>query len=400
MVGVLFNIFLLFVEMHSKIFIFLLDFFLKTLKSLKNLVKQMTIHLTICNLQGTICETDINNTSTVGDLKAVIVEYDKTILISELSLVFRGQVLEDERTIASYGIKDGDKIFTVSRKKKNVEDDKKKDPTASRRPNSSENSFSSLMNSPIGKYIMNMIRNNPQAYADMLRSNPIFNQIAESNPQLQHVLNDSDMLSEQMNLFLNPENQNQTALTMDRMLDTVESMPGGFQILSKQINDLQEPLFDGIMEQFKGNGKSKTNIDTKAPLKPSEDPIPFGPPPPQFSQNSPFNFLMQGLNEYAPPAPAAPPSIPPEAIELINNGIEKCRSKGLIIADLPGFKDLVDACSAFPTKNNVNFYQLYADQLKQMNEMGFKDNEMNIRALIQSNGDIGQAIDYMSEMYQ
>lgn len=360
----------------------------------------MTIHLTICNLQGTICETDIINTSTVGSLKAVIVEYDKSILISELSLVFRGQILEDERTIVSYGIKDGDKIFTVARKKKNVENDKKKEPAASQRPNSSDNSFSSLMNSPIGKYIMNMIRNNPQAYADMLRSNPIFNQIAESNPQLQHVLNDSDMLSEQMNLFLNPENQNQTALTMDRMLDTVESMPGGFQILSKQINDLQEPLFDGIMEQFKGNGKSKTNIDTKAPLKPSEDPIPFGPPPSQFSQNSPFNFLMQGLNEYTPSVPAAPPSIPPEAVELINNGIEKCRSKGLIIADLPGFKDLVDACSAFPTKNNINFYQLYADQLKQMNEMGFNDNEMNIRALIQSNGDIGQAIDYMSEMYQ
>lgn len=258
------------------------------------------------------------------------------------------------------------------------------------------------MQSPIGKYIMNVIQNNPQAYADMLRSNPIFNQIAESNPQLQHVLNDSDMLSEQMNLFLNPENQNQTALTMDRMLDAVESMPGGFQALSKQVNDLQEPLFDGIMEQFKGNGNTKTNIDTKAPLKPSEDPIPFGPYQSQYSsqyQNPLFSFLMPN-NDFNPPPQTTSQSIPPEALELISNGIEKCRAKGLMIADLPGFKDLADACSAPPVKNTVNYYQLYAEQLKQMNEMGFNDNEMNIRALIQSNGDIGQAIDYMTDMFQ
>lgn len=361
----------------------------------------MTIHLTIRDLQRVICDTNINSSSTVSDLKAAIADIEKSIVISDVSLVFHGQVLEDERTLISYGIKNNDTIFTVTKKRKEKSHEFHKDLISSRRPNdTSGDSFSSLMKSPLGKYIMNMIQNNPQAYADMLRSNPTFKQMAESNPQLQHVLNDSDMLSEQMNLFLNPENQNQTALTMDRMFDAVESMPGGFQALSKQINDLQEPLFDGIMEQFKGTGNSKTNIDTTAPSKPSEDPIPFGSYQSPYSQQNPpfFNFFMQTPNSAPLEPPPPPPQIPAEAVDLINKGVEKCKSKGLNIADLPGFKDLVNACNNSPYRK-VDYFQFYSDELKQMNDMGFLDNEKNIRALIQSNGDIGQAIDYLMEMY-
>lgn len=363
----------------------------------------MTIHLTIRDLRDVICETDITDESTISDLKAVISEFYKAKAVSDLILIFHGEILEDERTLVSYGIKDGSTLYVSAKHTHNYADKDEIEKPNLPKPNTSSDSFTSLMQSSIGKSIMNMIQNNPQAYADMLRSNPIFSQIAENNPQLQHILNDSDMLSEQIGMYLNPENQNQTARTMDRMLDAVESMPGGFQALSKQINDLQEPLMDGLMDQIKGSGKTKTNIDSKPLSKPSEEPIPFQNPQQQgfgpfsfFNSNSqslqwPMNDSAVGGNDNA---------IPREAVDLINKGALICLSKGLQVEKLPGFSELIELCCPHVKKGMTNILQVYSTQLKMMNEMGFKDNEENIRALIQTNGEVSQAIDYLLAQMQ
>ncbi|OII77691.1 ubiquitin family protein [Cryptosporidium andersoni] len=61
--------------------------------------------------------------------------------------------------------------------------------------------FTSLMNSPVFQQSMNELANNPELVRNLLRSNPMFNQLTMNNPMLSQMLDNPEMLR----MMLNPQ---------------------------------------------------------------------------------------------------------------------------------------------------------------------------------------------------
>ncbi|KAH8738911.1 DSK2 like protein with a ubiquitin domain [Cryptosporidium ryanae] len=114
--------------------------------------------------------------------------------------------------------------------------------------------FSSLMNSPLFQQSMNELANNPQLVQNILRSNPIFNQLSANNPMFNQMINNPDMLR----AMLNPQ-MIQTVLNSGGLNNPgfngspLSSMNSAFN--PSQINNIfNDPGIASIMSGIANNG--------------------------------------------------------------------------------------------------------------------------------------------------
>lgn len=396
---------------------------IRNLKFLKPFPHQM-ISIFIKTTKGDLCDVSINQLATISQLKDEIINEAKLELSNQaqIHLIFRGKQLADDRTLKSYGIEEGSNIYMFFKLEKSPEAVQK----TKSKTQAPMNGMMAMFQSPIGQSMMKIIEDNPQIYIDMITSNPAYKNLAEQNPQLQHVLNDPELLSEQMKMMTNPENMGQTARTIDRMLDTVESMPGGFQALTKHYNELQDPLMEGLVNQMKIPQANKTNIPETPLLEPSSEPLPMSQsnnsqiPFMPFLGNNP-NSLIDGLSGFGDfglnipnlPPPTQPlqgksminPVIPQQKVsptegeKLIMEGIKMCQESGFDILAIPGMDPLFKSYSSV-SKSDLKFSQAqlenrFRKDLKELSEMGFHDQEININALLQTDGNLDTAIDWI-----
>lgn len=376
------------------------------------------ISIFIKTTKGVLCDVTVNELSSVFQLKEEIVSEAKLEVKSanQLHLIFRGLHLEDERTLKSYGIQDGCNVYMLFEKAKLAEPPKPKE-----KPAPPMNNMFAMYQTPIGKAIMKIVEENPQIYVNMITNNPAFKSLAEQNPQFSHLLNDPDLLSDQIKMLQNPESMALAARSIDRMLDNVEVMPGGFQAVSKSISSIQDPLLDGLSEQFRLPQKS-TTIPEVPLSEPSSEPLPLiTTPQPSFPPfmgnefndmnfNSGFGDFGLQMPNLPPPMspfgnqamnPVLPPPLPSTGDKLIMDGIQTCEETGFDILSIPGMAPLFKAFSSVPKTDlhfsNEQLKNRYRDELKELYEMGFSDLEGNIQALVHTDGNIDTAIDYIIE---
>ncbi|KAK6589791.1 DSK2 like with a ubiquitin domain [Cryptosporidium xiaoi] len=114
--------------------------------------------------------------------------------------------------------------------------------------------FSSLVNSPLFQQSMNELASNPQLIQNILRSNPIFNQLSASNPMFSQMINNPDMLR----AMLNPQ-VIQTVLNSGGLNNPgfngnpLSSLSSGFN--PSQINNmLNDPGIASMMSGIMNNG--------------------------------------------------------------------------------------------------------------------------------------------------
>ena len=370
---------------------------------------------------------------TISDLKKTISE-QFNFPVNGMILIFQGRTMEDEFSLNSFNLKEGETIYLVTKEiRKPVKIPKPKPFDPSRQ-----------MNYQMGKMLLKMVENNPDGYMNLIESNPAFKQAIESNPELKFAMNDPDLMKQQIELMLNPDNADLAARTFDNMLDYIETIPGGFSAIHKAVNSLGDPIMDSIKEQMHQNGSDITRTPIEELKAPSVDPLPKLEQP----QNNQMAMLLRMFGQGNFDRPLAK-----EGLQNIAEGIRLCKENGfdielflrpnkILIPDERqmykrsssstnkflqnfgnsmgfDFGNSMDPFSDFaqpydysfstmgPMPYNLNHQQpqqqrkmtleelkdLYAPQLARMSEMGLNDIGKNIEALQKTNGNLNRAID-------
>ncbi|KAJ7320099.1 hypothetical protein JRQ81_019610 [Phrynocephalus forsythii] len=124
----------------------------------------------------------------------------------------------------------------------------------------------------------------------LILSVPQMQQLAEQNPEISHILNNSEFLREMIDVATSPAVMDEIIRNHDRALSNLESIPGGYNALQQLYNDIQAPVLNAVQAQFQGD-----------PFAPSETKPP--PPPPGG-----IRPLAQVENREPLPNPWAPQS--------------------------------------------------------------------------------------------
>jgi ubiquilin len=229
-------------------------------------------------------------------------EYLHDATIDTIRLIFKGRILENERTLSDYQIVPDATLFLVkSANRSNASPAKPPNATTAAsiapRPaaatpsappvasmnntaplfnpwgalgfNGAPPSLDSMMNHPPSQEQMNQVLNNPMIQSmldsnpDFLRNmlqsqmqnNPQLRQMMESNPALAQMMNDPAALDQAMQMMRNPAAFQQALRQQDLALSQLENMPGGMAALGSMYQQYQQPLEESMI----GGGSSASD---------------------------------------------------------------------------------------------------------------------------------------------
>jgi len=106
-----------------------------------------------------------------------------------------------------------------------------------------------LMDSPLTQSLMS----NPDVMRSLIQSNPQMRQLMERNPEINHMLNNPDILRQTMEIARNPAMMQELMRNQDRAMSNLESIPGGQSALQRMYRDIQEPMLNAAQDQFGSN---------------------------------------------------------------------------------------------------------------------------------------------------
>ncbi|XP_060119871.1 ubiquilin-1-like [Heteronotia binoei] len=87
----------------------------------------------------------------------------------------------------------------------------------------------------------------------MIMSVPQMRQLAEQNPEISHILSNSDFLREMIDGATSSAVMDEIIRNHDRALSNLESVPGGYSALQQLYNDIEAPVLNAVQAQFQGN---------------------------------------------------------------------------------------------------------------------------------------------------
>ncbi|KAL3630014.1 hypothetical protein CASFOL_022998 [Castilleja foliolosa] len=102
------------------------------------------------------------------------------------------------------------------------------------------NMMTDIMNTPAIQSLMN----NPEFMRSLIMSNPQMREIIDRNPELAHVLNDPSILRQTLEAARNPELMREMMRNTDRAMSNIESSPEGFNMLRRMYENVQEPFLN------------------------------------------------------------------------------------------------------------------------------------------------------------
>ncbi|KAL9238478.1 hypothetical protein vseg_012894 [Gypsophila vaccaria] len=109
-----------------------------------------------------------------------------------------------------------------------------------RQLNQNPNMMRDIMNMPAIQSLMN----NPDIMQNMIMNNPQMREIIDRNPELAHVLNDPSILRQTLETARNPELMREMTRNTDRAMSNIESSPEGFNMLRRMYENVQEPFLN------------------------------------------------------------------------------------------------------------------------------------------------------------
>jgi hypothetical protein len=325
--------------------------------------------------KGSSYDIYVKKLATVSDLKK---ELGSTLHANEsrLIIIFEGKVLIDERTLESYGIQDGGKVFYVLKPEKiKQEEPKKKKPESTQEE--PETYMDKIMYSPIGKAMMKSMEENPEVFSEFFNSIPALQSLTEKNPELNHALNDPEQMAEIMRINMTKGNKKQAAMSMDHMINQVEQTPIGLHFLNRAMKDLEEPL-SGVFQR----PEPKTVIPEEPLKAPAEAPLP--------------GHKLGMYNSMIPITVEDQKQIAQINIGLSNikSAIQRIESRGFAA---PKKEEVYKAVLAEARRINIRgnmevLRNRYPQQLNYLKSIGFTCEQDNLAALSDGNGDIKKAI--------
>uniref|UniRef100_A0A8C6XWM2 Ubiquilin-1 n=1 Tax=Naja naja TaxID=35670 RepID=A0A8C6XWM2_NAJNA len=263
---------------------------------------------------------EVADSTRVQEFKKLIADRFKTPP-EQLSLIFAGEILNDQDTLVQHKIGDGSKVHLFiksQRKPSGSPGDRPAAPT----PFPPINPL--LLGFLIGVTGMNVLDLNAQDVSDfvseaqeqdttrqeliievmqhpfvqnlfgdteqvrqMIMSVPQMQQLAEQNPEINHILNNSEFLREMIDVATSPAVMDEIIRNHDRALSNLESTPGGYSALQQLYNDIEVPMLNAVQAQFQGNSfplsEAKPSPGGISPLSRTENreplPNPWAPQP-------------------------------------------------------------------------------------------------------------------------
>uniref|UniRef100_A0A670Z4G0 Ubiquilin 1 n=1 Tax=Pseudonaja textilis TaxID=8673 RepID=A0A670Z4G0_PSETE len=281
---------------------------------------------------------EVADSTHVQEFKKLIADRFKTPP-EQLSLIFAGEILNDQDTLVQRKIGDGSKVHLFIKSQRNQPEDLMAschEIVAQTMENlllqmvtlnldaSALNSNPLLLGFLIGVTGMNVLDLNAQDVSDfvgeaqeqdatrqeliievmqhpfmqnlfgdteqvrqMIMSVPQMQQLAEQNPEIHHILNNSEFLREMIDVATSPAVMDEIIRNHDRALSNLESTPGGYSALQQLYNDIEVPMLNAVQAQFQGSSfplsEAKPSPGGVSPLSRTENreplPNPWTPQP-------------------------------------------------------------------------------------------------------------------------
>lgn len=310
-----------------------------------------------------------------------------------------------------------------------------------------------IMQSPLMQQMQQQLLNDPETMRELFTSNPQIRDLMERNPEVRQVLQDPAMLRQAVQMAQNPELMREMMRHTDRALTNIENMPGGFNYLRQQYENVIEPLQQATQAPAPQFDQNAAPAAPPSP-NPNADPLPN----PWANTNAGANpgagfgglfpglggFNLFGAQPQAQAQPTAAPGVVPGATPGTVPGTAPAQNPfgaGMFGLDPNQFNQALQFANQLFANANANpaagtagaapgapgaaanpgnmFSMManmfgqpgagvapagtpqtfqspearFAVQLQQLNDMGFNDNAANIRCLTATGGNLNLAIE-------
>lgn len=194
----------------------------------------MSIKLTIRYRTDAI-ETTASITDTLETLKRRIHELTGITMDSQI-LSFNDRILTDNnKELKELGLDDNSVLYLKKR-------------TEMKREGRRQDFTASMMKNPLVKNFLK----NPDAMKSIVEMFPGLKEEMNNNTELRMMMNNSN-LQEELEMFSsNPEYMNAQLKNLDITMSKLENTPGGLNMISSMIKDVQDPLSSALKEGMGG----------------------------------------------------------------------------------------------------------------------------------------------------
>ncbi|KAI3382822.1 hypothetical protein SNEBB_011369 [Seison nebaliae] len=262
---------------------------------------------------------DLPDDSTVGVLRESVKDLieEKEIELANIVLIYAGRILKDndekleagnitENSVVHYVVRKaatGERPATTTTTSTTATQNTTQQPTTA---GATGNNASNLLNSLGGvgmmgnmsfgqmqRQMQDYLQQNPSAYSSLLDSsftqqflnnpdmireimmnNPEMRELIDRNPELNRLLNSPELIRQSFQLARSPAAMEELMRNQDRFLSNLENTPGGFNVLQRMYNEVQEPMMNATTDAFSSNlfptttgttgAQQQTQTDTSA----------------------------------------------------------------------------------------------------------------------------------------
>uniref|UniRef100_A0A670ICU0 Ubiquilin 1 n=1 Tax=Podarcis muralis TaxID=64176 RepID=A0A670ICU0_PODMU len=252
---------------------------------------------------------EVAESTLVQDFKKLISERFKMPL-EQLSLIFAGEILKDQDTLAQHKIVSGSKVHLFVKSQRRLLDLSEWSNQPEELMASCHKLVAQIMENLLLQMLISEVMQHPfvqnlfgdtEQVRQMIMSVPQMQQLAEQNPEINHILNNSEFLREMIDVATSPAVMDEIIRNHDRALSNLESIPGGYSALQQLYNDIEAPMLNAVQAQFQGNtfapSENKPPSGGISPLARTEnrEPLP-NPWAPQPNNSGGDNFCNSDLN--------------------------------------------------------------------------------------------------------
>eukprot|EP01012_Entosiphon_sulcatum_P040731 TRINITY_DN54427_c0_g1_i1.p1 TRINITY_DN54427_c0_g1~~TRINITY_DN54427_c0_g1_i1.p1 ORF type:complete len:346 (+),score=68.19 TRINITY_DN54427_c0_g1_i1:36-1040(+) len=283
-------------------------------------------------------------------------------------LIYNGQVLVDGALLQEYGPQDGHSIYLVKGKPLprprappggTVERER---PTAVRAPEANAPAAPPApapTPAPPSGDLLDSLFSNPQVMQDLLAAMPGFREITERNPEMAAALQDPQLMRQAMRAMRNPAVMQEMQRNSDRMLNTLDVTPGGFNALQRMYHEVQRPMEEAQANALRPQLTQSTPVRTPTlPTTLNSEPLP-----------NPWARRAGGFSGF--------PFVPPVNTATGANTAATGSTPPVAPPEVP------------------NLQATYQEQLSELESMGFTDRQANLRALQIANGNLMLALEHL-----
>uniref|UniRef100_A0A804LD15 Ubiquitin domain-containing protein DSK2b n=2 Tax=Zea mays TaxID=4577 RepID=A0A804LD15_MAIZE len=256
---------------------------------------QATLHIRCTNGSKFAVRADLG--ATVGTFKAIVAD-SCDVPAPQQRLIYKGRILKDEQTLASYGVETDHTIHMVrgaAPPPASTAPAANQEPTTAAPASSPAAGLGGLLqnlgatgaaansgglglfgsglpeldhmqqqlaeNPNLMREIMNMplmqnLMNSPELIRSIIMNNPQMRELIDRNPDLAHVLNDPSIMRQTFEAVRNPELMREMMRNTDRAMSNIESSPEGFNMLRRMYETVQEPFLNATTMGSEGDRNS------------------------------------------------------------------------------------------------------------------------------------------------